>query len=312
MSNTVPFPRNYEAFLEKGMVAVQQGDFAEAIDFFKKALLIQVDEEVLLLCLTLLKETGNKVESLELIRQYCPYVYESSDVNPFDIEFISLLIETEQFDEAENQMKQRTLLLENKEEYHHLYHMLDKKMSAAQDERDQQQAIKTAQIIRESKDISIKNHIEQLQFIKKLETLSKKDLETVAAYLLHQDIHPLLLTEVISLLITAQINSTMLVKKENFAKEVNIGGLSPVEQSSFFQEGISFISQSEQPQSEKDKLKEIFFLHCAYYFPFEREALFSAEIWLKTIQNQYVAEEHREIQTYIERAEAGLDLFTEL
>lgn len=301
MNPPVPFPKNYHTYLEKAMQALEVGNTQLATECLEKALSIQVDVDVLYLCVTLLKDRNQLEEALVCVRTYQPMLFESSKVEPIDIELITLLIETERLDQAREQMKQRSLLLENKSEYQQLQTMFEGKFAQVERQKEAEKAAKQQAILLEGKHIEDQSTLQQLHFVKQLPELQTKDLLPLSKRLLIGPLHPLLKTEIIHLLLERGVKEWIPITKKSYQKEIDFSALMPLEYSSFFQEGLEKLSQT-----------ETFFLHCAYFYPFEREAFHSIEEWERDTSEETLLNDTSELSQNIRTVEADLDLLTHL
>lgn len=305
------FPHNYEMYLEKAMNCMQTDDLAGAIASLKKAIAIEMEEEVLHLCVSLLRDLNQQEEAYQVLITYQPHLVDSSELTVLDIEYIELLIETNRIEESEQQLRQRHMLLANTPALNQLNMMLEEKLMKKKLEKEQQLEQKIRDVEAKLHTISEDAYYLQIKWVKQLVELPNEWLVKIANSVLKGTLHPLLKTEIISELQDRKMKERLLIVKHQFEGQIDLNTLLPLKHSSFYLEGLSTIEQAlELSFSEIDRLQKNFFLHCAYFYPFEEEAFLSVDSWLAFFHDNQSTAVSSEVKKNIRLSEAGLDLFT--
>ncbi|MGP6139697.1 hypothetical protein [Jeotgalibaca sp. A127] len=307
--DSFPFPNNFEAYFQKAMNEMVNGNLEQTVTYIQKALTIQMDEELFNVCLTLLKDLNRLEESLELIKQHKAYLYESIRVEKNDLIFITLLIESGRLSEAKKQINQRWANLKNNPDYAHIQNILEQYLNQVETKQLQQKEEGIDKVLTESKSIINKPYYLQMNFVKSIQVLSDQDILIATNELLrNQSVHPLIKTEVLSLLVDRGMTGSIELYKEGVKQSVKLAQLKQPNESSFYLEGIYYIeNQIFKDEMEKQRLQENFFLHVLYYYPFETEIFGNPDAWFTAVRFPV---KNSRVSDYVERAEKGLDLLT--
>lgn len=301
LTNQIPFSKNHTLYLQKAMEALANNQNSQAVDFMQKALEIDEDETLLQLCISLLKDLKRPNDALQLIQKYKVSVYKSEDSLPFDLEFISLLIENGNLEEASRQIKNRQSQLKNSANQ-----VLTHQFTYVESRMAQEKQEKRLLIIENGQTISKQPYYRQLQFMKELPYLSNYQLVSLVGILLtNLDIHPLVKTDMLELLQERQIKQAVTVIKHSFKQTFDPMMLTNLSETNFIKEGgILLENHLHLNEREKSQYLELLFLHVAYYYPFEKLAFKNPETWLHTILSP---ETNLYVEKIIRQAEKGLD-----
>lgn len=305
----VPFPNNFEAYFQKAMNEMTNGNIEKSVAYIQKALNIQMDEELFDVCLTLLKDLNRLDEALELIKQHKTYLHASIQVEKIDLIFITLLIDSGRLTEAKKQINQRWLNLKNNLDYAHIKNVLEQYYNQVETKQLQQKEEKINKVFAESKSIINKPYYVQMNFVKSIEVLSDRDILIATKGLLQdQTVHPLIKTEVLSLFVDRGLTGTVDVYKKGIKQKVVLEQLKQPNLSPFYLEGAKLIERQDLGNEiEKKRLHEVLFLHVLFYYPFEEEFFENSETWLTAVR---FPEVESRVGRYVLEAEKGLDLLT--
>lgn len=320
MDNSIPFPKNFETYVMMALQTFEKGDFYQAVVYLKKALMIQDDDELLRLCLTIMQENEQYSEGIQLLKKYKPLLWQSTKLEPLDLQLLTLLIETDYLEEAKKQITNREKVLQETLEDNHLYEILEQNLSFIEEKRSERRKRETDQIIQESKTILKENYQHQAAFLKKYAGLPREDILSISQVFLHDShFHPFLKTEMIEILIQKELDAAIEIKKGSYLAVFQVKYLYPISQSPFLKEGKDFLQQkySQNPHFLQ-QMESNLFLHCAYFYPFEKEALISVQEWHEAIRDLTFSEEmngshaEKELLQNIKQAEKELNVITEI
>lgn len=311
MDNMMAFPHNFSMYLEKGVACMQIDDFVGAADYFKKAIAIKPEVDLLLLCIRVMRELNQQEEAYQMLENYQPQLFDSAELTELDIELLELLIETDRIEESDNQMKKRRVLLANNPAFNQLNMMLEEKNSK-QKIAKQQQLEQEIQAVEEKAHMILEDsYYAQIKWVQQLVKLPEPWFSQFAEEKLKEAFHPLLQTELISELQNRSSKQVFQIVKHDFKADVHLNDLPSLIQTPFFLKGCEAIDQaSELSFSKKADMQQMFFLHCGYFYPFQEAAFGSVEAWLSFFFDKEETTIPVEVRRNIELAEAGLDLLT--
>lgn len=320
MGKQIPFPGNFDAFVKKAMAFFQEGNLEQAIEEIQKALEFQMDEGLFGLCLTMMQETGNNLEGLRMLQKYKPSIWDSCQTENLDLQFISFLIQTGKFDEARKQILKRKQSFQFINENQHLYQVFEQNLELIEASEKEQRKEELAVLQRRSLDILDKNYVEQTAFINAYEIFPDEEFLALSKqFLSHPRVDHLLKTEILQKMLEKSLSEEVRVVKGEFEGMIQLTELDSLPLSNFLMEGRSYIqTELKQEPAVKEMLEHNLFLHCAYFYPFEKEALFSVEEWIQVIltENRLMgaatSPERKIIRARILQAEKSLDKLTQL
>lgn len=283
MDNHILFPYNYEVYVNKGMVAWQSGNAQLAADYFRKALSIRQSEDVLLFYLMVIPETGTGKEAVAFLRQSVPGLWHSRALRDVDRLFIELLLLTENLEDAKQQIKLRRLMPGDPQE--DLLLLMEDRLQNLQDSRQEERRQLYQQLLKEKEHIHSNGFLAMNAFLMHCKELPDQAYASLClSFLSDLRIHPFHKTEILEELLRRQVQVQCSVSKGSFHKLIDIGDLLPVAEAPFFQAGIRLLRDREDWTEETRKaLEQNLFLHAAYYYPFEQDALHSARTWLEAV-----------------------------
>lgn len=305
----VPFPNNFNVYFQNAMGEIAVGNFDSAVAFINKALAIQMDDDLFNIGLSLLQQQNHIEQALNMIHTHKAHLFTSTNVEEVDLLLITLLIETGSFEEAEKQIKQRWATLKNNADYAYLENVLEQYLVQIADEKKRQTAAKTDEVIKKSRNINEKPYFLQLDFVKSLGMLSDDDLERVARPLLiDKAIHPFIKTEIITVLHARSFDTAYNISKHGMNEPVIPKTLYQPDLSPFYLAGLAAIDAVKGTNIIASKnYQEVLFLHTLYFYPLEKSVFQDSKRWLQAIM--YPGEDS-EYDFHIKEAEKGLDLLT--
>lgn len=320
MERPIPFPKNYESYVTMSMEAFQVGDFHQSVTYLKKALAIEMDDELLQLCLTIMQEIEQYTDGVQLLIKYKPELWQSMDSGNLDLLLITFLIYADRLNEAKEQISIRKQKLIGKDEGSELYSILEQNLLLVEEKRTQERNKKIAVLREQNKNILNKGYHQQANFLKKYTILPKnKFLETSQSFLDSDKVHAFLKTEILEILIKEKWNEAITVTKGSYQGTYQTEKLYPVHLSPLLKESKPFFDKlySHTPDLQQ-QMESNLFLHCAYFYPFEREALQSVEEWQEAMDylsfpmDSSSNQADQEVLQNIKRAEKDLNPITEM
>lgn len=302
------------------MEAFQYNDYPQAVDYLTKALAIQKNEELLQLCLTMMQDTEQFIEGIELLKLHKSELWNSTDISPLDLQLITFLIYAKELDEAKEQISKREKALLSRESDSHLFDILQQNLNIIEEKQKDERNKKMAIIQEESKYILDKGYHQQARFLKECTILPEKELLIIAqSFLTNQTVHAFLKTDILQTLKQKQINMKINVSKQSYSRNVDIKELYPIQQSPLLVESQDFFEKYYRQNPELQKqMKSNFFLHCAYYYPFEKEALYSVAEWQEAMnqitfpKESFSNQKEGNLIQNIQIAEKSLNILTEM
>lgn len=305
----VPFPNNFDTYFQNAMNEIAAGNFESASVFIDKALAIQMDDDLFNIAVSLLQNQNQPEEALQLINTHKGYLYSSVTVEEADLLLITLLIDTGNFSEAEKQIDLRWATLKNKAEYAYLENVLEQYLNRIADEKKRETEAIIDNIFNESQDINKKSYFLQVDFVKSLSILSNADFEFIARPLLIDEaIHPLIKTEIMTILSDRSFDTAFQVSKHGVTESVVPLSLPQPDYTLFYLEGMSLVESMEGDNIiEMQSYFEVLFLHTLYFYPLENSVFKDSRRWFQAIKHPG---EDSEYDFYIQAVEKGLDLLT--
>lgn len=316
----IPFPKNFDSYVSMAMEAFQYNDFRQAVEYLTKALAIQNNEELLQLCLTIMHDTEQFIEGIQLLKLHKPELWNSTEVSPLDLQLITFLIYAKKLDEAKKQIFTREKALIDNDRDKHLLDVLQQNLNIIEEKQKEEENKKIAILQEESKDILSKGYHQQAKFLKEYAILPEKEFLTISqSFLIDQTVHAFLKTDILQKLIHKQIDMKISISKESYFKTVNIKELCLIQQSLLLVESQNFFAKYylQNPELQK-QMQSNFFLHCAYYYPFEKEALYSVAKWQEAMNHMtflketFSNKEEEKLIQNIQIAEKSLNKLTEM
>lgn len=320
MDQTIPFPKNFDSYVSMAMEAFQYGDFHQAVEYLTKALAIQMNEELLQLCLTIMQDTEQYAEGIQLLKYHKSELWDSTDGTSLDLQLITFLIYAEDLNEAKNQISRRKKGLLDRDEDTHLYDILQQNLNIIEEKQIEERNKKIALLREESKIILHKGYHQQAIFLKKYTILPEKEFIAISqAFLVEKSIHAFLKTDILQILIQKEIDEQINISKEIYSKIIDLKKLYPIHKSPLLIKSEHFFAKnhSQNPEVQK-QMESNFFLHCAYFYPFEKEALQSVEKWQEAMNeltfppDSPINRNEERVIKNIQLAEKNLNILTEM
>lgn len=305
----IPFPNNFDSYFQNAMNEIAVGNYEDAFDLIDRALKIQMDDDVFHIAVELLQNLNQPEKALALFSEHKKDLYTSTATEELDLMFITLLVDTGDFSEAEKQIHQRWLLLKNNPESDYVDSVLNHYLERITDEKKRQKESEIAEIFTQNQHILTKPYFYQVNFVKSLNILSNQDFESIVRPLLVSDaIHPLIKTEIITILAERGFETNFPVSKHNVNESVFPLSLPRPDYSPFYLEGKSVIERVMGDNIvQMQSYLEVLFLHTLYFYPLENRVFNDATRWLGAIQHPG---KDTPYDFFITEVEKGLDLLT--
>ncbi|MHC5229613.1 tetratricopeptide repeat protein [Enterococcus sp. LJL99] len=187
MSNRIPFPKNYERFIQLGKEATNSNDLKKAIDYFRKAYEIRPEFSLNLLLANTYLDVGENDQALFLAmdkkEEYLSCI-------EFTEMFIQILIQNQKFIDAHCVINER-ILLEQTGELKQLI-LLKKKVRDTERMYQQFEMRKIKLLEDELADLANHNYYEQLSIVKKAGKLPQEEFVAIGKKIvLNEQIHNL-------------------------------------------------------------------------------------------------------------------------
>ena len=187
MSNKIPFPKNYERFIQLGKEATNNNEMKKAIDYFFKAYEINPEFSLNVLLANAYLDIGENEQALFLAMDQ---KQEYLSCLEFTEIFIQILIQNQKFIDAHCVINER-ILLEQTGELKRLI-LLKKKVRDMERIYQQSENKKIRLLEDELSELGNHNYYEQLSIVKKAGKLPQEEFVTIGKkILLNQEVHNL-------------------------------------------------------------------------------------------------------------------------
>ncbi|OJH00062.1 hypothetical protein RV18_GL000400 [Enterococcus termitis] len=179
LTNKIPFPKNYERFIELGQEAVRFGELKTAVDYFEKAYAIKQDFPLNLVLVNTYLDTKNYEQALCVASEMKECYLEYLDYLEI---YILILIKNHLFLQAHSIINER-ILMEQSGEMRKLI-SLKKKIRHFELLYQQFESVKISEVKNELNRLNLCNYYEQLSVVKKSLNLPQDDFIRVGKNLL--------------------------------------------------------------------------------------------------------------------------------
>lgn len=182
LTNKIPFPKNYERFIELGQEAIQQNNLLEAIDYFEQAYMIQQDFPLNLVLVNMYLEVGYNEQAFSLAVEMKEEYFAYLDYTEL---YIQILIKNHMFIQAHSIINER-ILMEQSGEMRKLI-SLKKKIRHVELMYRQFEDVKIKELKEELDCLNTHNYYEQLAIIKKAGKLPQDEFIAIGKKILLND-----------------------------------------------------------------------------------------------------------------------------
>lgn len=276
--NKIPFPKNYERFIELGQEAMSQGKLMEAIDYFQKAYAIRQDFPLNFLIASTYLEVGDEEQALFLATEMKEEYVSCLEYAEL---YIQILIANHKFIHAHSIINER-ILREKSGEMKQLI-FLKKKVRHAELIYEQFEIGKIRELKDELRCLKEHNYYEQLAIVKKSVHLPQEEFISIGkSILLDKDVHNLVrswvLEEFAHLHIKEEIEFLSGDQECHKIIPAKIGG--PLDCASY-QKILLFLEKeliNDDPILLLDLMEEIR-LHFALLYPLADQVITNPKLW---------------------------------
>lgn len=284
MGDQIAFPYNYESYVNKGMAALQAGNNAAAADFFEKALSIRQSEDVLLFYLMIIQESGREKAALAFLAEHALWLWESRSLLDVDRLFLELLIQTGEIEDAQSQYERRERHLPNHSQMEVLNQLAHRLQKRRERERVDEEQLRK-RLLEERQMVLGGEFLATNAFLRHCQQLTTPSYLEVCIPLLEDErVHALHKTEILQNLKERAVTEACTVTKGAYSRKLSPVSLLAVHEVPFYQRGEQLLANKENvPEESTEAITRNLFLHTAYYYPFEEDALLSADQWLEGI-----------------------------
>jgi len=278
LTNKIPFPKNYERFIELGQEAVKENNLLEAVNYYEQAYAIRQDFPLNLVLVNMYLETGENEQALSLASEMKEKYFAYLDYLEL---YIQILIQNHLFIQAHSIINER-ILMEQSGEMRKLI-SLKKKIRHVELMYRQFEVSKIKELKEELEHLNTQNYYEQLGIVKKAGQLPQDEFIAIGKkILLDERIHNLvrswILEELVSLHVKEEIEFLWRDNKKYTVIPASIGG--PLDCAAY-QRILLFLEKeliNDDPILLVDVLEEIR-LHFALLYPLADDIIENPKLW---------------------------------
>ncbi|OEG11372.1 hypothetical protein BCR21_08730 [Enterococcus ureasiticus] len=278
MTNKIPFPKNYERFIELGQEAIKNNHLIEAVDYYEQAYAIRQDFPLNLVLVNMYLETGENEQALslasEMKEKYFAYLDHMET-------YIQILIQNHMFIQAHSIINER-ILMEQSGEMRKLI-SLKKKIRHLELMYQQFEVGKIKELKDELDHLNKHNYYEQMAIVKKAGQLPQDEFIVIGKkFLLDERVHNLvrswILEELVRLHVKEEVEFLWRDNKKYTVVPASVG--TPLD-SAAYQRILLFLEKeliNDDPILLVDIMEEIR-LHFALLYPLADEIIKDPRLW---------------------------------
>ncbi|WP_347401575.1 hypothetical protein [Candidatus Enterococcus ikei] len=278
LTNKIPFPKNYERFIELGQEAVKRDNLIEAVDCFEQAYSIQQDFPLNLVLVNTYLQVGENEQALSLASEMKEKYFAYLDYMEL---YIQVLIKNNMFIQAHSIINER-ILMEQSGEMRKLI-SLKKKIRHVELMYQQFEVGKIKELKEELDCLNAHNYYEQLAIVKKAGKLPQDEFIMIGKKILLDDrVHNLvrswILEELASLHFKEEVEFLWRDDKKYTVVPATVG--TPLD-SAAYQRILLFLEKeliNDDPILLVDIMEEIR-LHFALLYPLADEIIENPRLW---------------------------------
>lgn len=302
LTNKIPFPKNYERFIELGQEAAQKNNLSEAIDCYEQAYAIRQDFPLNLVLVNMYLEINENEQALSLASEMKEKYFAYLDYLEI---YIQILIQNHLFIQAHSIINER-ILMEQSGEMRKLI-SLKKKIRHVELMYQQFEVVKIKELKEELDQLSKHNYYEQLAIVKKAGQLPQDEFIMIGKKILldagvHNLVRSWILEEFASLHIKEEVEFLWRDNKKYTIVPASVG--SPLD-SAAYQKILLFLEKeliNDDPILLVDVMEEIR-LHFALLYPLADEIVKDARLWAISYIVSYNQSAAKKYQVEEERVE---------
>ncbi|MGX7149281.1 hypothetical protein [Enterococcus ureasiticus] len=278
LTNKIPFPKNYERFIELGQEAIKNNHLIEAVDYYEQAYAIRQDFPLNLVLVNMYLETGENEQALslasEMKEKYFAYLDHMET-------YIQILIQNHMFIQAHSIINER-ILMEQSGEMRKLI-SLKKKIRHLELMYQQFEVGKIKELKDELDHLNKHNYYEQMAIVKKAGQLPQDEFIVIGKkFLLDERVHNLvrswILEELVRLHVKEEVEFLWRDNKKYTVVPASVG--TPLD-SAAYQRILLFLEKeliNDDPILLVDIMEEIR-LHFALLYPLADEIIKDPRLW---------------------------------
>ncbi|MBO0473597.1 hypothetical protein IGL98_002602 [Enterococcus sp. DIV0840] len=278
MTNKIPFPKNYERFIELGQEAIKNNHLIEAVDYYEQAYAIRQDFPLNLVLVNMYLETGENKQALSLASEMKEKYFAYLDYMEI---YIQILIQNHMFIQAHSIINER-ILVEQSGEMRKLI-SLKKKIRHVELMYQQFEVGKIKELKEELDHLNKHNYYEQMAIVKKAGQLPQDEFIVIGKkILLDERVHNLvrswILEELVSLHVKEEVEFLWRDNKKYTVVPASVG--TPLD-SAAYQRILLFLEKeliNDDPILLVDIMEEIR-LHFALLYPLADEIIKDPRLW---------------------------------
>lgn len=278
LTNQIPFPKNYERFIELGQEAVKQDNLIEAVDHYEQAYAIRQDFPLNLVLVNMYLEIGENEQALSLASEMKEKYFAYLDYLEI---YIQILIQNNMFIQAHSIINER-ILMEQSGEMRKLI-SLKKKIRHVELMYQQFEVGKIKELKEELNHLNRHNYYEQLAIVKKAGQLPHDEFIVIGKkILLDEQVHNLvrswILEELVSLHVKEEVEFLWRDNKKYTVIPAAVGG--PLDCAAY-QRILLFLEKeliNDNPILLVDIMEEIR-LHFALLYPLADKIIEDPRLW---------------------------------
>ncbi|EOI03016.1 hypothetical protein UAY_00761 [Enterococcus moraviensis ATCC BAA-383] len=304
MTNKIPFPKNYERFIELGQEAEKQNHLAESVEYYEQAYAIRQDFPLNLVLVNMYLALEEHEQALSLASEMKEKYFAYLDYLEI---YIQILIQNQMFIQAHSVINER-ILMEQSDEMRKLV-SLKKKIRHVELMYQQFEVGKIRELKEELDDLNKHTYYEQMAIVKKAGRLPQDEFIMIGKkILLDERVHNLvrswILEELASLHVKEEVEFLWRDNKKYTVIPASVG--TPVD-SATYQRILLFLEKellNDDPILLVDIMEEIR-IHFALLYPLADQVIENPELWAVSYIISYnhsiakkfqVDEKHSEIE----------------
>lgn len=278
MTNKIPFPKNYERFIELGQEAAKQGELLEAVGYYEQAYAIRQDFPLNLVLVNMYLEINENEQALSLASEMKEHYFANLDYMEL---YIQILIQNHLFIQAHSIINER-ILMEKSGEMRKLI-SLKKKIRHVELMYQQFEVSKIKELKEELLHLKTHNYYEQLAIVKKAGQLPHDEFIVIGKQILldgqvHNLVRSWILEELVSLHVKEEVEFLWRDNKKYTVIPAVVG--TPLDCAAY-QRILLFLEKeliNDDPILLVDIMEEIR-LHFALLYPLADEIIEDARLW---------------------------------
>ncbi|WP_249921842.1 hypothetical protein [Candidatus Enterococcus palustris] len=313
LTNQIPFPKNYERFIELGQEAVKQNNLIEAVDYYEQAYAIKQDFSLNVVLVNIYLEISENEQALSLASEMKEKYFSYLDYLEL---YIQILIQNHMFIQAHSIINER-ILIEQSGEMRKLI-SLKKKIRHVELMYQQFEVGKIKELKEELDRLNTHNYYEQLAIVKKAGQLPQDEFIAIGKKILldaqvHNLVRSWILEELVRLHVKEEVDFLWRDNKKYTVVPASVG--TPLD-SAAYQRILLFLEKeliNDDPILLVDVMEEIR-LHFALLYPLADEVIENPRLWAvsyiisynHSIAQKYQLDEDRSEMEKIQKIQSQL------